>query len=389
MPNIFSQTLTIAQVNLRGLTGRISLVVATMLSVTLVVATLLALGALSQGLETTLERSGDANVALLMRGGSQAENNSIVTREQVDILRSDPDVGLLSPEVNLIIDGYKKEGGERANISLRGLADAGVEIRRGVHLKEGRWPELGAPELAVGRVIADTYSGMEIGDFATLGAAQWRVVGVFETEGSIAESEVWGDLTAVQNLFDRANSYQSVRVKLDEQTDLTTLKALSENDARLQLSVVSEADYFAAQASQTTELAQLLAWPLATLMAVGAIIGAANSMLAAYGARAVEVATLRVLGFSRSAICIGFVVECALLCVVAGLVGAGIALVFIDGLTATTLGGGITRIGYSLEITWPAVLQGVALAGLIGIIGALVPALIASLRPASASLNKS
>ena len=388
MHGTFGQTLAITGINLKGLGGRGGLVAATMLCVALVVATLLSLDALSQGLRITLEQSGAPDVAMVMRGGSQSEVNSIVTREQLDILRSVPGLREISPEVNLVVDGYRRTDGQRANISLRGLTASGIALRRGTQLLQGRWPTAGSSELAVGRTIARTYRGMELGASVTVGTATWTVVGVFEAKGSVAESEIWADLTAVQNLFDRANTVQSVRMRVEGAKGLDALAAYSKGDPRLLLAVRSEAAYYAVQAARTTELAHKLAWPLATLMAIGAVVGALNTMLAAVATRAAEIATFRVIGFRRSAICAGLVVECVLICVIAGLIGAAAAYLVLDGLSASTLAGGITRIGYSLKFTFSGLSQGIGLAAAIGVLGAIIPAVLASLRPVTTSLAR-
>lgn len=388
MFSAFGQTGTVLGVNLKGLAGRKGLVAATMLCVALAVATLLGLDALNQGLRKTLAQSGDPDIALIMRGGSQAEINSVVTREQLDILRSAPNVGAVSPEVNLVVDGYRREDGERANISMRGITDAGVALRRGAGLLYGRWPDVGAPELVIGAKIANGYLGMAIGDRVEFGSAVWTIVGHFETDGSIFESEIWGDLTAVQNLFDRANTVQSVRVKIDGPETLAALTAYSDSDPRLQLSVKSEADYYAAQASRTSGLAQYLAWPLAVLMAIGAVIGAINTMLSSVASRASEIATLRVIGYRRWAVFNGLIIECVMICMIAGLIGAAVSYLLLDGLTASTLGGGIMRIGYSLEFTLSGFVQGIILAVVIGMLGAVIPATIASIRPFTENLSK-
>lgn len=382
-----AQTPTVVSVNLQGLSGRMGLVGATMLCVALVVATLLALDALNQGLRNTIAKSGDENVAIVMRGGSQAEINSRVTKEQLDILRNAPGVGILSPEANLVVDGFRKSDGARANISLRGITGAGIDLRKGTQLSEGRWPAVGAAELVVGVNVAQTYRGMDIGDQVEFGSANWTIVGQFETGGSVYESEIWGDLTAVQNLFDRANTVQSVRIGVDGNSGLSIVSDFSEHDPRLQLSVRSEADYYAAQASRSSELAQYLAWPLAILMAIGALIGAINTMLSSVSSRATEIATLRVVGYRRLAVFLGLLIECTFICLVAGVIGSGLSYLLLDGLSASTLGGGITQIGYSLEFTPLGFIQGIALAIAIGILGAIIPAGVASLQPVTQQLG--
>ncbi|MEM1442575.1 MAG: ABC transporter permease, partial [Verrucomicrobiota bacterium] len=223
MLNWIEQTVTVLRVNFQGLTQRLGLVLATTVSVALVVATLLGMVALNEGLKKTLANSGDPDVAMILRGGSQAEINSVVTGEQIDILENASGIGAVSPEVNLIVDGYRREDGERANISLRGLTNTGISLRKSISLTRGRWPNPGAPELAVGASVARDYEGMALGEQVEFGDAKWTIVGEFESGGGISESEVWGDLLAVQNLFKRANSVQSVRIQLDNEKAFSSL----------------------------------------------------------------------------------------------------------------------------------------------------------------------
>ena len=119
--------------------------------------------------------------------------------------------------------------------------------------------------------------------FAT---TRWTVVGVFDAGGSVFESEIWGDLPVVQSLFNRNNVFQTVRARLTSPQALDALKAYVENDPRLKLDAKSEAEYFADQASQTTDLIQKLGWPLAIAMAFGALAGALNTMYSSVAARA-------------------------------------------------------------------------------------------------------
>ncbi|MEM9355106.1 MAG: ABC transporter permease [Pseudomonadota bacterium] len=386
MRGFLGQTLAVAGINLRGLANRKGLVVAITLSVALVVATLMSLDALKQGLRIALEQAGRPDVAIVLRGGSQAEINSIVTREQVDILRGAPALRSFSPEVNLVVDGYRREDGQRANISLRGLMSDGVQMRRNVRLVDGRWPTVGSAELTVGRNIARTYRNMDLGATVTVGTAKWTIVGVFTANGSIADSEIWADLTAVQSLFNRANTVQSVRMEVAGSSGLESISSFSAGDPRLQLAVRSEADYYAAQAARTSDLAQKLAWPLAVLMAIGAVVGALNTMLAAVTMRSVEIATFRAIGFRRSAICFGLLIECLIVCLVAASIGAAVAYLILDGLGATTLASGITRVGYALKFSLSGLWQGLGLGAAIAVLGTIIPAIIAGLRPVTRNL---
>src|SRR4029453_9750835 len=183
------------------------------------------------------------------------------------------------------------------------------------------------------------FAGFDIGSTVAFGATRWNVVGVFEAGGSVFESEIWADLNVVQSLFNRNNIFQTVRARLTSPAALTELKSYSDNDPRLKLDVKSENAYFAEQASQTTDLIQKLGWPLAIAMAFGALAGALNTMYSSVAARAVEVATLRAIGFSGFPAFVGTLIESLVLAAIGGLIGAIATYLVFDGFTASTLGG--------------------------------------------------
>ena len=384
----FAQTASVIGISLRGFFSRIALTLSVMLCVALVVATLLSLDALRRGLTQAMDQSGSSEIALIMRGGSQSEMNSSLSGEQVNILESAPGTVALSPEVNLIVDGTQISDGNRANIGLRGLSDAGIAMRSNISLTVGRWPRMGAAELAVGADVARRYQGFAFGDTVRLGATDWTVVGLFASGGGIAASEIWADLTAAQSLFDRTNTVQSVRARLLTFGETAELEAFIERDPRLNLSVQTEASYYAAQAARSNELIQNLAWPLATLMAIGALVGALNIMLASLSERRIEIATLRAVGYSRRAICSGLIIEYVMICLAAGLLGAAVAYSFFHGAEATALSGDVTRIGYTLQFSSSGLLQGMILAGVVGLCGSLIPAIAASLRSITSDLTR-
>ena len=80
--------------------------------------------------------------------------------------------------------------------------------------------------------------------------------------------------------------------------------------------------YFAELASQTTDLIQKLGWPLAIAMAIGALAGALSTMYSSVAARAVEIATLRAIGFGPFPAFVRTIVESLVLAAAGGVIGA-------------------------------------------------------------------
>jgi putative ABC transport system permease protein len=209
---------------------------------------------------------------------------------------------------------------------------------------------------------------------------------VFAAPGRVFDSEIWSDLPVVQSLFKRNNVVQTVRARLTSPAALAELKAFNDNDPRLKLDAKSEADYFAEQASQTTDLIQYLGWPLAIAMAFGALAGALNTMYSSVAARAREIATLRAIGFGGFPAFVGTLSEALLLAAVGGFIGAGATYLIFDGFTASTLGASFTQVVFTFQLSAGLIWQGVVLALIVGFAGGLFPAIRAARMPIVAGL---
>lgn len=388
MISLLRQTLAVSIINIKSLPQRLWQVVSMALAIALVVIVLLAFLALSQGFQHTLVRSGAEDIAIVMRGGVQSEMNSEISREQLDVLRQGVSADAFSAEVNLVVDGYRRTDGSRANLSLRGLTFEGSLLRPDFQLTAGRMFNTGAAEILVGRNIARDYQGFDVGAVVTLGVTEWTVVGIFEASGSVAESEIWADISTVQSLFNRQNRFQVVRIKQQSQQAQQQLKQFVADEPRLPLSVQSEREYFAAQAARSFDLIRMLGWPMAIIMAVGAFAAAINTMYTLVSARVTEIATLRAMGFAPVATFLGTLAESLLVSVVGGVVGLFVAWLIFNGMHASTFGSSVIQVGFTLRVTPVLLAEGILLACLIGIVGGFLPALQAAWLPVARYLSR-
>src|SRR5215470_5243453 len=265
MRSLVLQIVAVTTINLKSISQRVLLSLSTVVAVALVVVVLLAFLAMANGFQRTIAGSGSQDIGIVLRGGSQAEINSTVTREQVRLVEDGPGIArgsdgkpLVSPELYLVVDGLKRATRTKANLPLRGIGEQGFALRKGIVITAGRMFNRGASEIVVGKALQREFEGFEIGNTAAFGATRWTVVGVFEAGGSVFESEIWADLPVVQSLFKRNNYFQTVRARLTSASDIAALKSYVDNDPRLKLDVKSEAAYFADQASQTSDLIQKL-----------------------------------------------------------------------------------------------------------------------------------
>jgi putative ABC transport system permease protein len=229
--------------------------------------------------------------------------------------------------------------------------------------------------------LVKEFRGFEIGTTVALATSRWTVVGVFEADGSVFESEIWADLPVVQSLFNRNNIFQTVRVRLQNPAALDTLKRYLDDDPRLKLDIKTEGAYFADQAAQTSDLIQKLGWPLAIAMALGALAGALNTMYSSVAARAAEIATLRAIGFGGFPAFLGTLAESLLLAAAGAAVGVVATFLVFDGFTASTLGASFTQVVFQFQLSPSLAGQGVILALMVGLVGGLVPAIRAARMP--------
>lgn len=379
MSNLMSQSTAVIVMNIRSLPRRLWMSLAMVFASAVVVAILLAFLAMAKGFEATMQSAGSDDVAFFMRTGSAAELNSSASREQVNLIENAPGIlkdeqgPLVSPELYVIVDGVKKSTQQEANIPLRGLSQRGVDMRNGFTLTAGRMFTPGTDELIVGAGILREFDGFDLGQEIRFGKYTWKVVGVFSTGGNVFESELWADAKVIQNLYNRGSSYQTVRARIGSSDDLTAINEYLESEPRLTHEVQTESAYFATQ-GKSLEYMAIFGWVISSIMALGALAGALNTMYTSVSDRSMEIATLRAIGFSSLSAFIGTMVEAMTLAVIGSLVGALAAFIFFDGMNASTLGGSFTQVVFSFQLTSELFVQGITLALIIGFVSGFFPA---------------
>lgn len=387
MGRIIAQIVAIASMNIRSIPQRLWMSLSTIVAIALVVAVLLAFLAMGNGFRQAQSSAGAADIAIMLRDGAQTEINSAVTREQAELVEEGPGIArqdghpLVSAELYVIVDGVSRSSHLRANLPLRGLPLAGIALRHNVRITEGRLFGSGTNEIVVGRSVTREFEGFELGKTLRLGQSVWTIVGVFDDGGTVRESELWGDVGVVQSVFKRANFFQTIRVRLASAASLPALKAYVEGDPRLKLAVETEAEYFSEQAKQSSDLIQKLGWPLAIIMAIGALAGALNTMYSSVASRGTEIATLRAIGFGRIPTFVGTLAEALTLAVIGGIVGVLAATLLFQGYSASTLSANFTQVVFTFKVTPALCVSALVLALVVGVIGGIFPAFRAARQP--------
>ena len=357
-----------------------------------VVGVLVALLAMGEGFQSVLAQAGRLDDAIVLRKGASAELNSGLSRAEVvliaqapGILKNSAGVPLTSAEVVVVANLPKRSSGTDANVEIRGVGPQVWELRRDTHIIEGRRFVTGKRELVIGKGAQQEFAGLEVGKIVRLGLQDWTVVGVFAS-GDAHESELWSDPEVLQGAYNRSG-YQSVTLKLTDIDAFDTLKAALSSDPRLTVDVQRTRDYYATQSEDLTRLIRILGVAIATIMGVGAVFGALNTMYAAVSTRAREIATLRALGFSATPVVISVMLEAALLALLGGALGAGIAWLLFDKYTVSTLGANFSQVVFAFQVSPQLILNGLLWALGIGLLGGLFPAIHAARQPVTRALR--
>ena len=376
---------------LRNMAVRRSATALTALGIAMTVAVFAGVLALNLGFRQLYETHGDSNLAIYLRPGAKSEGESVVRREEADILiKERPEVArdeagrpLAAAELYLAVYMDKVDGGV-TNVALRGIQPASIALREGVVRKvEGEWFKFGTDEVVVGLPLTKRMKNCRVGDTIDINTSSFRVVGVIQA-GSAEGGEIWGDVDRLMQALERP-VFSRVIARIKPGTDLHAVAEELQHDARVPLQVLSEPEYLSKQTALTGKMLSTLGTILTIVMGIAAVLGAMNTMLASVAARTHEVGVLLAIGYPRLSVFLSFLLEAALIGLVGGAVGLLIALPFNGVETGMSNWNTFTDVSFAFRLTPGLALKSFLLAFGLGLIGGALPALRASrLKPVEA-----
>ena len=383
-----SQILAITLVNIRSIPQRLSSSAVAIIGIAGVVVVFVSVLSIAQGFRAAMTTAGDPRTAIVLRAGTDSEMSSGLSREQTQIIKDAPgltrgtDGPVASAELFVIVNHPKRSTGTDANVPLRGVEAGAFAVRPRLTMVEGRRFEAGRNEIVVGRAAAGQFAGLEVGKQVRWGENAWTVVGIFEADGAISESEIWCDARVLQGAYRRGDSFQSVYVQLEREDSLETFRSTLAADPRLNVMVERETDYLAAQSTVLQTIIRTVGFVIAGLMGIGAVFGAINTMYNAVASRTREIATLRALGFGAVAIVASVMAESAVLALLGGLLGGVLSWVFFDGYRTSTMNfQSFSQVAFAFRVTPVLLGQGLACALVMGLLGGILPAIRAARLP--------
>jgi putative ABC transport system permease protein len=390
------QIAMITLVNLRNLPQRLGTSLVVIVGIAGVAGVLVAVLSMSEGFRHTLASTGRGDRVIMLRAGSDAEMSSGISRDQTQLVASLPAVArdasgrpLASAELVVMVDLPRRGQTDPNNVPFRGVQPVAFTIREEVALVEGRRFAPGVREVMVGRRAARQFEGLEVGSRIAFRDSDWVVVGIFASGGDVHESEIWADAEVAASAF-RRTGFQSVTARLVDGSaaGLEALTAAIGRDRRLSITVLREPEYYAKQSRVLSTLINVLGYTVATFMAVGAMFGALNCMYSAIASRQVEIATLRAIGFGGAPVVVSVLIESLILALVGGTLGGGLAYLYCDGASLSTLNfDTFSQVAFDFRVTGALFAQGLLWALAIGAAGGVPPAIRAARLPVTLAMR--
>jgi putative ABC transport system permease protein len=388
------QSWSVTEVGLATIPQRLGASSVVVVGIAGVVAVLVALLAMAAGFEATLKQSGTDDTAIVMRAGAQTEINSVLDHDSAVLVAQAPQVlrdaqgqPIASPELVLVASLPKKSSGLDANVEIRGIGERAWSLRPNVRIIAGRKFGPGLREMIAGKGAREQFAGLDLGSTLKLNGQTWTVVGVFDSDDA-HNSELWADTDVVAATYRRGSSTAAVTVRLTGADAFDAFKAGLASDQRLRVDAKTTRGYYTDQSAGLSKLIRILGITIASIMAIGAMFGALNTMYAAVATRAREIATLRAIGFRALPVIFSVLLETMLLALLGGVLGAAVTWVLFNHYTVSTLGENFTQVVFAFQVGPALLWAGLKWALAIGLIGGLFPALRAARLPVTAGLRE-
>jgi putative ABC transport system permease protein len=396
MINWLSQILAVSWFGIRTIPRRKGSAIVATCGIAGVVAVFVGVLSIAQGFRHAVTAAGRDDIAIVLREGANDEMSSGLSREDTRIIKDSPGIArengspLASAELFVIIDVPKRSTGTDANVPFRGVEPTAMAVRGDIKIVAGRMLERGQNELLAGIAAAREFAGLDVGKTIKLGKTEWKVVGLFAAKGGAIESELWTDTTVLQDAYQRGDSYQSVLVRLETPGKFQEFKDSLTSNPQIKVKAVRQTEFYSDQSTMTTQFITVIGTVIAVMMALGALLGALNTMYNAVASRGREIATLRALGFGATPVICSVMIESLVLALAGGVIGGLGAYFAFDGYSTATMNfQTFSQIAFAFAVTPKLLFHAIILAAVIGLVGGLFPAIRAARLPIALALRES
>ncbi len=334
--------------------------------ISLGIATIIALGAIADGMERNLIatlRSGKADFSIGQANAPMIILSSVPQARVAEIARwpeVEQAVGALVAFANLKDNPY---------FMVIGIEPEALDLG-GVTILQGR-PFAREDEILLGKMTANTLN-VSLGETVSLDAQSFRVVGIYETGNLFQDGGALIYLPTLQKLKNRSGEITVILVKA-RATDIDRLTARVERAYKGELVTLRSAEEFNRN-YQSLSLVRAGSWLVSLLALVIGGIGVMNTMMMSVFERTREIGILRAVGWRRARVLQLVLGESLSLGLLAAMFGMFIGWALARAVVLLPQARGLIAPAYGAELF----LKALALALVVGLLGGLYPAYRAS-----------
>ncbi len=393
--------------SIRNLFVRFQSTLLTVASIAVAVAVLAIMAGFIRGVSKLTNNSGDARNILILSEAASDEAVSHLDPQLIATLQISPQIQradgrtLTSAESYMVIVPSGLQASQRGLrfFQVRGVEDSNLasQIRNINLLDRGRWISEGGrttdstPEVILGEGLAKQLiaPNKDNTDSKTIriGDIEFAVVGILKSAGTIYDSEIWMKRDTACITFGKRD-YTSLLVRSPSEADAQSfVNFLNGKDEanRFTLGKVtaySEKEYYRSLRDVGSQLEVGTSFVAITL-AIGCALGILSCMLASVHRRLNDIHILRLLGYSRTSIFVCLLLESLVIAIMGGMVGIGISKLANGWDLTSTVGSsaGVAKaVVFQIAIDGYVIAMLVCFTLLVGFLGGLIPAIIASFR---------
>jgi putative ABC transport system permease protein len=376
----------VLRVNLAGIPQRIGSALTIIVGVACAVGALVSMLAMGTGAREQQVANIRLDRVILTTTGTRPWQGNVSKQEAAVILglpgvkKNAAGAPIVVFQTMVPIEGRRHSTGHRIHFPLVGVTAALSDFAPEMHYTAGRAFKPGLSELVASNACTRQFVGFELGDKRSLRGGDWTLVGHFD-QGHAQDCVVYADADTLMSTFSR-NSYSSAALMLRSPADFDVLRDAVSSDPRLRLEVWREKDAVESNFKPLNAILNFVSYFVGAIMAIGATLGAVNSLYAMVDSRQREIATLRAIGFKSGPVILAVLLESMLLALPGALLGSLLAWMLFNGLSASPLG-----YSFQLSVTLPLALLGIEWALAMGLLGGLLPALRAARMPVVTALR--
>lgn len=367
--------------NIRNLKRRKMRTALTIAGTTLVVLVSIVMLSFSRGMFLTMKSTGSPDNVLIMSRKGQSLMNSSLTAEDYNHLRNIPEIKkdesgepLVSPEIfyacNLDAGGGRYQGKPGV---VHGVEPIAYKVNDKIKITEGNIPEKGFQVIA-GKLtytkLGVPEEAVAVGEKIYFEGKEWTIVGKFSAGGTALESEFWTDAGDLMTVLNR-QTYTSAIIKLNNIVDMERLIADLNSRIDIVVKAMPEQAYYLEFAAGFERIVYL-AIIISIIALIGGLMNGMNTMYTTILSRIREIATLKILGFSKTSIILSFIMESLIITGIGAIIGALLGF-SLNGIPAK-----IGRVAFTFRVDLIVIMYGLAMGFFIGIFGALLPSLKAT-----------